>query len=42
MDVVGNDPTSWNPRRAAGDGDPARASGIVLEQERDRHGERDE
>ena len=30
-EVVGNDPTGRNPRRAAGDGDPARDSGPVLE-----------
>ena len=29
-EVVGNDPTGRNPRRAAGDGDPARVSGSVL------------
>ena len=41
--VVGNDPTGRNPRRAAGDGDPARTSGAVLERERERRsGERDE
>ena len=34
--MVGNDPTGRNPRRVAGDGDPARASGAVLEQERER------
>ena len=33
---MGNDPTGWNLRRAAGDGDPARLSGAVLEQERER------
>ena len=38
-EVVGNDPTGRNPRRVAGDGDPARASGAVLE--RERRGERD-
>ena len=37
--MVGNDPTGRNPRRVAGDGDPARASGAVLE--RERHVERD-
>ena len=37
--MVGNDPTGRNPRRVAGDGDPARASGAVLE--RERLGERD-
>ena len=35
-EVVGNDPTGRNPRRVAGDGDPARASGAVLEQEREK------
>ena len=35
-EVVGNDPTGRNPRRAAGDGDLARASGAVLERERGR------
>ena len=35
-EVVGNDPTARNPRRAAGDGDPARASGAVRRQERER------
>ena len=40
-EVVGNDPTGRNPRRAAGDGDPARTSGAVLERER-RSGERDD
>ena len=35
-EVVGNDPTGWNLRRAAGDGDPVRLSGAVLEQERER------
>ena len=35
---VGNDPTGQNPRRAAGDGDPAKASGAVLGQERERDG----
>ena len=39
--VVGNDPTGRNPRRVAGDGDPARASSAVLERERESHGERD-
>ena len=34
-EVVGNDPTGRNPRRVAGDGDLARASGAVLERERD-------
>ena len=34
--VVGNDPTGWNPRRAAGDGDTIRVSGTVLERERER------
>ena len=29
----GDDPTGRNLRRAAGDGDPARASGAVLERE---------
>ena len=38
-EVVGNDPTGRNPRRAAEDGDPARASGAILE--RERRGERD-
>ena len=38
-EVVGNDPTGRNPRRVAGDGDLARASGTVLE--RERRGERD-
>ena len=33
--VVGNDPTGWNPRRAAGDGDTIRVSGTVLERERE-------
>ena len=37
-EVVGNDPTGRNPRRAAGDGDPERTSGAVLEQERERDG----
>ena len=36
-EVVGNDPTGRNPRRAARDGDPARVSGAVLGQERERH-----
>ena len=36
-----NDPTGRNPRRVAGDGDPARVSCAVLEQERERRrGER--
>ena len=35
-EVVGNDPTGWNPRRVVGDGDPARVSGTVLERERER------
>ena len=35
-EVVGNDPTGRNPRRVAGDGDPARVSGVVLGQERER------
>ena len=35
-EVVGNDPTGRNPKRAAGDGDPARDSGPVLEQGRER------
>ena len=35
-EVVGNDPTGQNPRRVAGDGDPARASGAILERERER------
>ena len=35
-EVVGSDPTSRNPRRVDGDGDPARTSGAVLEQERER------
>ena len=35
-EVVGNDPTGRNARRAAGDGDPARFSGAVLVQERER------
>ena len=39
-EVVGNDPTGRNPRRVAGDGDPARASSAVLEQERETWGER--
>ena len=34
-EVVGNNPTDRNPRRAAGDGDPARTSGTVLERERE-------
>ena len=34
--MVGNDPTGRNPRRVAGDGDPARTSGAVLERERER------
>ena len=38
--MVGNDPTGRNPRRVAGDGDPARTSGAVLEQERETWGER--
>ena len=39
---MGNDPIGQNPRRVAGDGDPARVSGAVLEQERERGGgERD-
>ena len=33
---VGNDPTGRNPRRVAGEEDPARTSGAVLEQERER------
>ena len=33
---VGNDPTGRNARRADGDGDPARSSGAVLGQERER------
>ena len=33
-EVMGNDPTGQNPRRAAGDGDPARDSVTVLELER--------
>ena len=32
-EMVGNDPTGRNPRRVAGDGDQARASGAVLERE---------
>ena len=40
-DVVGSDPTGRNPRRAAGDGDPARVSGTVLGQERERERERE-
>ena len=35
-EVVGNDPTGRNARRAAGDGDPSRFSGAVLGQERER------
>ena len=35
-EVVGNDPTGRNPRRVAGEEDPARTSGAVLEQERER------
>ena len=35
---VGNDPTGRNPWRAARDGDPAKASGAVLGQERERDG----
>ena len=34
-EVVGNDPTGRNPKRAAGDGDPARDSDPVLERERE-------
>ena len=43
-DEVGNDPAGRNARRAAGDGDPARAEGVVLGQEReiDGVGKRDE
>ena len=37
---MGIDSTGRNARRAAGDGDPARSSGAVLGQERER--ERDE
>ena len=37
-EVVGNDPTGQNPRRVAGDGDPVRVSGAVLEQERETAG----
>ena len=33
---MGIDPTGRNARRAAGDGDPARSSGAVLGQERER------
>ena len=33
---VGINPTGWNARRVAGDGDPARSSGAVLGQERER------
>ena len=41
-EVVGNDPTGRNPRRAAGDGDPARFSDAVLGQERERrHGKKE-
>jgi len=32
---VGNDRTDRNPRRAVEDGDPARASGAILRQERE-------
>ena len=39
-EVVGNDPTDRNPRRVAGDRDPARTSGAVLEQERETWGGR--
>ena len=35
---MGNDPTGRNPRRAAGVGDPAKASDAVLWQERERRG----
>ena len=35
-EVVGNDPTGRNPGRAAGDRDPARVSGALLGQERER------
>ena len=35
-EVVGNNPIGRNPRRAAGDGDPAMAFGAVLGQERER------
>ena len=34
--MLGNDPTGRNARKAAGDGDPARFSGAVLGQERER------
>ena len=37
-EVVGNDPTGRNPRRVAGDEDPARTFGAVLEQERETWG----
>ena len=40
-EVVGNDPTGRNLRRAARDGDPARVSGAVLEREREREREKD-
>ena len=36
---VGIDPTSRNTRREAGDGDPARSSGAVLGQKRERERE---
>ena len=35
---MGIDPTGRNARRVAGDGDPARSSGGVLGQERERDG----
>ena len=39
---MGNDPTGRNARRVAGDGDPARSSGAVVGQERERqHGEKE-
>ena len=41
-EVVANDPTDRNPRRVAGDGDSARASGTVLERERDMERETNE
>ena len=39
---MGIDPTGRNARRAAGDGDPARSSGAVLGQERERERRRGE
>ena len=36
---MGNDATSRNARKAAGDGDSARSSGTVLGQERERETE---